>query len=946
MIENIKDWSKHIVPKQNKKSSNTVNYNNCEYSDTTDAIYIASVYDAGYIQHKRRKTFTDFALMNLPCEIGNDESENNKRTGTYWLRSRANFTSFNNDLRDQVCCVHSNGAFGYKNEANLCYGVCPSLNIKLPSEISKHTARDLINLGVIKYRAPQPTPSRILYGIIELGEYPKTKVSSDLKIKLEKMYNGGHLHNGLQCTGKLFTTNGKQESDEGFLSKQNPEFEYNGNRYCRVTVWNTSSNYKYEDGTPVPTTGEVEWVKVEPISFKINNSWNFFTYGTDTLELESEEIVLSGMPFYPYYDQPYNGVWQNSLLRAFLNSAKSDEMDGNPKLESPMKWDFRNSGFLYQALNTTREPTRNYIIPENEKEVCDYAFSGCVGIQKIIVPSHVTKIGKNAFSGCVNTQILFQPSNDKLKTSTESFEGTDFKFVYIAKDGQTLILSPTEDTSLNKEYIRRGFDLENSAKYFNSNYRENFIQLLRWKEEKKVKFMPPEYTIQTFPSSTMKKYFINNNNQRWGKLVKTLGFDTLNGLEKNNSLVALMKIYYALGGFSDNQGESEKAFDYVLQYVATTREPNATPSQIGAEIHSRFSKLNITGEYNPTFANFFMKYYHQNPDFMNFRLKDKDGFLMDNQDYLCLAHNSFDSIVKNYPNRVVFGNEERAMLSPRFVAEHSSRVEYENVDDGNELLAELAGKYGYDQEKFESMQEIFNSAKSIKNKSNITAGKSSGANGITFRILEKDDPLGFVIGDITNCCQHIGGAGEKCVEDGYMNPNAGFLVFEGPEVDDYGKPTERTIILGQAYVWYDPKTKTVCYDNIEIPTKIIAKLKKGDKHDNGLSSKSFIDTVIESAEAIMMSMRNNGIEVNKVTTGQGYNDLQVALETRFGSPEKNPSAKHRDYNGYSDATYAQYLIKIFDQSTGMYARQTRETANIVRADIHEIEENLANEFNI
>ena len=33
-----------------------------------------------------------------------------------------------------------------------------------------------------------------------------------------------------------------------------------------------------------------------------------------------------------------------------------------------------------------------------------------------------------------------------------------------------------------------------------------------------------------------------------------------------------MKIYYALGGFSKKQGESEKAFEYVLKYVATTEK--------------------------------------------------------------------------------------------------------------------------------------------------------------------------------------------------------------------------------------------------------------------------------------------------------------------------------------------------------------------------------------
>ena len=353
-------------------------------------------------------------------------------------------------------------------------------------------------------------------------------------------------------------------------------------------------------------------------------------------------------------------------------------------------------------------------------------------------------------------------------------------------------------------------------------------------------------------------------------------------------------------------------------------------------MHYRFSKIKIKGPYNPTFAQFFMKYYYDNPRFMFFAINSRDDNLMEGMDYLCMAHNAFDRIMKCYPNKVVNGNEKRALLTPRFVAKHSAIVEYDDIDTGNELLAETVGMYGYDEDQFQQIQNIYNRVKTEKKNHIIEADKPSDINGITFRILEKDDPLGFVIGDITNCCQHIDGEAEKCVIDGYLNPNAGFLVFEYGPMNENQRPADNARILAQAYVWYDPETKTVCYDNIEIPTKVLDELKRGDKHGEIISSKRLMDAVVESADAIMLAMNRKGIRVDRVTTGQGHNDLRMELEKRFGSPEYNPMAKHRSYRGYSDAEYAQYLIRKYDTTTKFYSNKIRNTAQKIRDDLDEL----------
>ena len=958
-----------IVARKNKNTDNRGDNASREF-DTTDSVRLLSWDEmADRTNEKRRKSNTDFALCNFAWQNSSYTAENDKFTGVYWSLSAYD--------ENYVRCVNIDGSRYARYVILSSLGSVPALSLNLQSLIAARSA------SASEIFETKKTKSGKEKHFLKIGEYPKTKATDEIQQALEEMFNGGILKSGLTCTGRLFTTNGQRESGKDFLSKQNPEFELNGKKYVRTIVWNDNDR-KFADGSAVPRTGAVVWLEVEPVTFEITN-WDRLPksinpkgkrFGADeTIELEAEEAILSGLPFYPDWHHSNCSMWQNSLQRCFLSSAKSEELDGNPEFETPYKWDFSKSGFLYQALDLTREPTREYVIPEYEKEIADYAFAGCVGIEKIIVHDGVKKVGANAFSGLQNTQLEFICGAKGISIDKKAFAGSAFKYIYLSKDGTKLTMTTSVDPELEKSCVREsistletermsgafdatinfgqiaGQGLKPVSKWFENNFRQNYVQLKVWREEKKIKFIPPEYTMEVFPSSQMEKYFVNNNSGRWGKLVKTLGFDTLEGTEKNNSLVDLMKIYYAIGGFSENQGESEKAFEYILQYVAKGKAiigregyayvKNPTPSQIGAEIHARFSKLTLKGEYNKAFAQFFMKYYKDNPDFMNFRLRDKDGDLMDSQDYLCAAHNAFESILKNYPNRVVNGNEERALLSPRFVAEHSSFVEYEGVEEGNEILAELLGRYGYDQEQFDHIQEVYETAKKLKDTYIIRADKAKESNPVQFRVLEKDDPLGFVLGDITNCCQVLGGDGETCVDDGYTNPNAGFLVFEESILDENGKPTGETRVLGQAYIWYDPQTKTVCYDNIEIPTKVLDEMRKGNKHeDSRVTSKTLMDAVEESAVAIMTAMNKDGMKVERVTTGEGYNDLKRELSEKF-ERESSPKAQHRGYSGYSDARSAQYIIKTYDEVTRMYGDEIRQAAKEARKDIQEIREKRA-----
>jgi hypothetical protein len=101
--------------------------------------------------------------------------------------------------------------------------------------------------------------------------------------------------------------------------------------------------------------------------------------------------------------------------------------------------------------------------------------------------------------------------------------------------------------------------------------------------------------------------------------------------------------------------------------------------------------------------------------------------------------------------------------------------------------------------------------------------------GFTFKILEKNDPLGSVLGNITKCCQKIGGAGEACVFDGYENPNAGFLaVFFNEKV-----VAQSWLRLGTS--------KTLYLDNIET-IETFSEIVTAGANNNLIKIKLFMET--------------------------------------------------------------------------------------------------------
>ena len=128
MAKIVRDWTKWIVPRVN---DNNKPYGNADDKNLrrTDSISIMSLADARnkIFKEERQRSLTDFALINDAFQSSCYETPEGKLTGEPWLRS-----AFSNYA---VYFVDTGGDYNYCTVDIETRGICPSLSLRLPSNI-------------------------------------------------------------------------------------------------------------------------------------------------------------------------------------------------------------------------------------------------------------------------------------------------------------------------------------------------------------------------------------------------------------------------------------------------------------------------------------------------------------------------------------------------------------------------------------------------------------------------------------------------------------------------------------------------------------------------------------------------------------------------------------------------------------------------------------------
>lgn len=137
----------------------------------------------------------------------------------------------------------------------------------------------------------------------------------------------------------------------------------------------------------------------------------------------------------------------------------------------------------------------------------------------------------------------------------------------------------------------------------------------------------------------------------------------------------------------------------------------------------------------------------------------------------------------------------------------AARLLYAGIETPGDLaVATLAAKVGLGQSQFEEYRALMRGP--LKDWEAVPAVRVTGAQvGLEgdwlLRQLAHDDPLGPMLGVVTNCCQHLHGAARSCARAGVDSPHSAFWVVE-----------YRGQVIAQSWVWR-ATTDQLVLDSIE-----------------------------------------------------------------------------------------------------------------------------------
>lgn len=188
-------------------------------------------------------------------------------------------------------------------------------------------------------------------------------------------------------------------------------------------------------------------------------------------------------------------------------------------------------------------------------------------------------------------------------------------------------------------------------------------------------------------------------------------------------------------------------------------------------------------------------------------------------------------------------------------------------------LAELCFAYDVKEKDFEKALNIVQSgATPNKNLPPLfVEGESFDLAGGKFYQLPPHDMHGLFLGEITDCCQSIGGYGHDCAKYGYQSENGGFYVVENAKGE----------IISQTFAWRS-KEGGMCFDTLET---------LGDQMANSQWQK-----LLREVAAELTNRKDH--DLTRLTVGMG-GDTPRALRESFARATQPDTPL--DYKGYSEA---------------------------------------------
>jgi len=571
------------------------------------------------------------------------------------------------------------------------------------------------------------------------------------------------------------------------------------------------------------------------------------------------------------------------------------------------------------------------VLPKNIKKLSNGLFEGCKNLKKVNIPEGVVEIGRYAFERC--TKLIFINIPDSVeKICDGAFYGAGLTSLEMSDKVETTG-SIVSDCKNLKKIIYSGKEIPCNKDIIDLWGNPGFMKFLLYAMENKVKFIPKNSGIMLATANPADYYA---HSKDWSEVLRTYTkkWGEFNGqLDVKNpdssKVVPLYKACVILGLFQDDIAPSalrtsqKESMNSVAKRFILNSIVEIPPDRM-EEYFGRCASWKIGFQYD--FATFFIKNYREEMsvggDLVPFLSKKVSSFVEELDDniqdveddipeteenqseivnYIKAVYEGWKTIEETYPNRVKLipdreTGSENNNLTESEVIDVVTVVKYNNVLEGNEKLAEICGRYGYTQAEFDELQEWWEISKTIKQEDKLLQVEADSLNekGIKYELLLNNDLETAFLGEETNCCQVVNNAGKECLEYGMTKLNSGFIKF-----------SYNGAVIGQAWVWYNPKTKVVCLDNIELPTIWEKRMEKYPQF-----SKYFLDSLKRMSKGLYLGMQNHGFEVKAVTVGSGWNSLKV-LES-LNSIEGKKSPVPEDYGDkYTDSDEKQFVLTSF-----------------------------------
>lgn len=370
--------------------------------------------------------------------------------------------------------------------------------------------------------------------------------------------------------------------------------------------------------------------------------------------------------------------------------------------------------------------------------------------------------------------------------------------------------------------------------------------------------------------------------------------------------------------------ENGKTIDYQKRVIIKTRENAANAEE---KAYKLFKELENPLILTMSKAEFIFDRIQEpySKDFIEFFMANRKEILEDPNFYTKIPqlHAIFDEIIQS---KEVRNRYDKGLITVNQMFEFvtSNDRPYGIENEGDWELSKLSRASSLDVRKFKLAQEILTKMKErevqtippIKNKSH---GKYRG------RILRSDDPLHLVIGDITTCCQHIGGYGESSMLHSALEKNGSLFIVE--ELDEFGNVVD---IVAQSWTWRN--NDTVCFDNVEIPDTVKSKLSIEDYENITKVYQDTAKSIIITDAKMLKKLLEEGkvtkeqydkLVIKEVTVGTGCNDLITLTNKRFEKSKRGvlPIEKGKTYPEYRDPEgEGKYSLYIDAESSYIFAK--------------------------